>query len=400
MNPAEPSRLLDSSSIVCVARKLLRESGEGRLHTFSAVFASVPEADESDYRAPLIAEGGFEAHPLPLDRQSPLTDLDRAVASVHEPFFGPNYFIPWEICRAAHAGGLRVVLDGTDGDITVGHGLDRLIGLGEAGRWREFLSEAAAITRRFDNPFYASKEGVILQNAVPCLARQARRGRWFRFLDGINQIGPYLGQSRLRLAFHHGISAFRPRRTSLAADFLTPDFVRRVHLGERIREFEARHRSLRPGPRAHHHRDLTSGALPHALEHLDRIAAAFSVEFRHPYCDRRLIELCLAMPPEQKLRNGWSRWVLRQGMAGMLPEQVRWRGGKAAISPVYQRGLTRFARDRLRAVVEARGGPLERYVDPKRLREAYQRFVSQPLAPDRQLLWRAVVLDEWLRSRQ
>src|SRR2546427_9053527 len=70
---------LDSSSIVCVARELLRQNGGHPLHTFSAVFDDVPEGDEREYieavggprgRGPPHAHGG---------RVSPLGALARAV---------------------------------------------------------------------------------------------------------------------------------------------------------------------------------------------------------------------------------------------------------------------------------------------------------------------------------
>ena len=48
---------LDSSSIVCVARRLLAEDGDQRLHTFSAVFPDVPEIDEGVYMDAVLDQG-------------------------------------------------------------------------------------------------------------------------------------------------------------------------------------------------------------------------------------------------------------------------------------------------------------------------------------------------------
>lgn len=55
---------------------------------------------------------------------------------------------------------------------------------------------------------------------------------------------------------------------------------------------------------------------------------AFSIEARTPFLDYRLVELILAMPADMKLRGGWTKWILRQAMAGILPEAIRWRADK------------------------------------------------------------------------
>ncbi|NTV38233.1 MAG: hypothetical protein HGA82_03525 [Anaerolineales bacterium] len=41
---------------------------------------------------------------------------------------------------------------------------------------------------------------------------------------------------------------------------------------------------------------------------------AFQIEPRYPFCDRQLVEICLALPPTQKFGNGWPRRVLREAM--------------------------------------------------------------------------------------
>src|SRR3989441_8528576 len=65
---------LDSSSIVCVARKLLAEDGGGKLHTFSAIFPDVPECDEREYIEAVLGGHGVKPHYVRGDRLSPLAD--------------------------------------------------------------------------------------------------------------------------------------------------------------------------------------------------------------------------------------------------------------------------------------------------------------------------------------
>jgi asparagine synthase (glutamine-hydrolysing) len=51
--------------------------------------------------------------------------------------------------------------------------------------------------------------------------------------------------------------------------------------------------------------------------------AAYGLEVRDPTQDRRLIELCLAIPDAQFQRSGVDRWLIRRAMLGYLPDSVR-----------------------------------------------------------------------------
>ena len=46
-----------------------------------------------------------------------------------------------------------------------------------------------------------------------------------------------------------------------------------------------------------------------------------------PFLDHRLVNFAISLPVEQKVRNGWSKYVLRQAMSE-LPDEIRWRPDK------------------------------------------------------------------------
>lgn len=52
-------------------------------------------------------------------------------------------------------------------------------------------------------------------------------------------------------------------------------------------------------------------------------AALHGLECRHPLADRRVVEFALSVPPELFRRHGRSRWLMRQAMRSVLPEDVR-----------------------------------------------------------------------------
>ena len=117
---------LDSSSVTCVARKLSQQTDTPRWHTFSNIFEEVPQCDERPFINAVLAQGGYIPHYIHADRSSPLMDLERVFWHQEEPAIGPNHFLPWQLNQAASHAGVRVVLDGFDGDTTVSHGAARL----------------------------------------------------------------------------------------------------------------------------------------------------------------------------------------------------------------------------------------------------------------------------------
>jgi ABC-type uncharacterized transport system ATPase subunit len=123
---------------------------------------------------------------------------------------------------------------------------------------------------------------------------------------------------------------------------------------------------------------LSTHQLSVAEEMADRAAAAFGVEPRYPFFDRRLMELCLALPADQKLRDGWSRVVMRRAMDGLLPDEVRWRASKANLSPNFRRNLLAKDRNLLAEFILEQPSVLEDYVDISELRRAYRRCTTQP----------------------
>jgi asparagine synthase (glutamine-hydrolysing) len=72
-------------------------------------------------------------------------------------------------------------------------------------------------------------------------------------------------------------------------------------------------------------RSMFEAPLPLYLRIEDRNAMAWSVESRVPFLDYRLVELALAADCRQLMRGPYNKRLLREGMAGRIPESVRLR---------------------------------------------------------------------------
>lgn len=146
-----------------------------------------------------------------------------------------------------------------------------------------------------------------------------------------------------------------------------------------------------------HWQRLSPGEHQNSLEYYNKSAAAFGLEARSPFYDKRLAELCLSFPGDQKLRNGLIKFVLRQALCGVLPEQIRLREFKTSATPNYDRILMKF-RHPLDDVILGSGSRLPEYVNMAALRKIYADFSSGRDRSGRYTIWYAGVLDIWLQK--
>lgn len=75
--------------------------------------------------------------------------------------------------------------------------------------------------------------------------------------------------------------------------------------------------------------DIEKYSVPTLTHYEDRNSMAHSLEVRHPFLDHRLVQFLVNLPPECKIRNGWTKYVLRQAFPE-LPDAIRWRRDKQA----------------------------------------------------------------------
>lgn len=72
--------------------------------------------------------------------------------------------------------------------------------------------------------------------------------------------------------------------------------------------------------------------LPALLHYEDRNSMTFSIETRLPFLDYRVVELGLALPNEEKIRDGWTKLELRRAVEPLLPREIVWRRDKVQFS--------------------------------------------------------------------
>jgi asparagine synthase (glutamine-hydrolysing) len=360
---------LDSSSNVAMACHLA-DAGEydGEIHTFSAVFDDerTPSSDEREYIRAVTDEMDVVAHRIQADEHSPLEDINEVLWYNENPNVGNNFYLHWNVYRKADENDVRVLFDGMGGDTTVSHGLGYLPELLLRGQLLTYAREVRLLDERFEHAM--SKRGLLWNQTVSALVPNAAKRGWHR-LRGRD---------------------FR-ERTNPAFD---ETFLERIEHRERIDEKQL---SKARTERGRHSELITGSVLLDSIKRANKTAMRFEVEPRYPFLDRRLMEYCFALPPDQKLRDGWSRLVLRRGMAGVLPEEIQWRGGKGHLSASFWTALRDHAQEDIAAALDKEEPHTDRFLNVEFVREEYDSLASGDRAGLR-TLWFPTLLECWLAS--
>jgi len=76
---------------------------------------------------------------------------------------------------------------------------------------------------------------------------------------------------------------------------------------------------------------------PWILHDFEMASMAHGIEVRAPFLDWRLIAYGFSLPIESKIRNGYSKYIVREAMAGQMPEAARTRLKKVGFPlPLYK----------------------------------------------------------------
>ncbi|MFQ3613643.1 MAG: lasso peptide isopeptide bond-forming cyclase [Cyanobacteriota bacterium] len=345
---------LDSSSVTCMAKKIQPET---ELHTFSNVFESVQECDERTYIQAVLEAGEYTPHFVVADQLGPLSESESIYSFHDQAYYGPTHFLVWGLNRAAQQTGIRVVLDGFDGDTVLSHGTGWLHELAHQGEWGHFTKEISALASGS-----RGQRQLFQTFGAPHLQKRAQQRDWQGFLNHAQHISKLLPVSLVGLWLRYGLKPLLPDfakekwlywRTGKHSDYwwnlqlLDSSRVNNKSLDQRLAKLRQKEALPPVSERQQHACTLTTGLIPSMMEIIDLSAAACSIEARHPFFDRRLVEFCLALPPQQKLNQGWTRRILRRSMYGILPEKVRLRHSKSNMEPSFTYGLCRINRKEL-----------------------------------------------------
>jgi asparagine synthase (glutamine-hydrolysing) len=286
---------LDSSAIVCLVRKVIHPEGE--YHTFTGRFPGT-WADEWAYAEQVIQETGVTAHVAEPSPGAFAEELPRFMWYNELPVGSSSQYAQWCVFRLAKKHGITVLLDG--------QGSDELL-----GGYEQYFQLYVAALKEMGQSERLERELPMIRERYPlALVPSARALR-----------------DRLPFAVRRWLSKHLGMGTNLLYG-LKPDVARRVAVEnrrERVARFNALSSAL--------YQDSFGMFLTTLLRYGDRNSMAHSREVRLPFCDHRLAELALSVPPQHLMGEAQTKRLLREAMRGMLPEGIRTRWNKQGFRP-------------------------------------------------------------------
>jgi len=399
---------LDSSSVTCAAAQLLEVSGDEPPIAISNIFETVTACDESRWISRVLDGLDLRHEVVRADRRGPLAALSPVSSFIDEVYVGSNHQLVLGLDEAANSAGLRVCLDGLDGDTVVSHGFERLHELANLRDWSEFGVQVNALSTLHDTEV----RSFVRMYAIPHLDEWTRGAKVRWLTRAIRELHRHLGISRWWLVRRASLVAASSLKRALQRRPATRTSDRQLSQLPRPelrpglqQQLDERHpaTSVQCSAREMHVAKLESPSLSSTFESMDLYAAHHAMEARHPFFDKRLVELCASLPASAKLDNGWGRRVLRDAMDGLVPDEVRWRADKTNMHPCFVHGLLVLDKELLEETITDGLDLLIPYADLAFIRSLYEQVVQKPTeevsTPEITTLWRAVAMARLLASR-
>jgi asparagine synthase (glutamine-hydrolysing) len=262
---------LDSSSIVSLAAHL------GKDVVAFTVDNAQKELSEIGYVRKVCEKYSNVSLKVTFNESNDLDMLDRVLGFQDEPISGLGVIAQWRVMQLAKENNVVVLLDGQGGDEIL-------------GGYRKFVF------------FYLKqliKEGKLLKAA--------------------SEAKNFLSQDEFRLFDLEGIKRYT-NRTGVSKFFT--DTAHSLSRNFRIDIKSA------DGFSDKSYQDVFYFSYPQLLRYEDRNSMAFSLESRVPFLDYRLVSFVYNLPTEYKIKSGFTKAILRDGLKEILPEEIRNRKSK------------------------------------------------------------------------
>lgn len=280
---------LDSSSIACVIAEINKGNSEKTVPTmFTSEYAD-PGMSEKKFADSVARKTGFNHCYIYTNSYSLKEDWNKFVWHMEEPFDSLSYYSNWKIYEQIKQKNTPVVLIGQGGDeLLLGYERYRMA-------YFKILFKDRNI-KKILSEFLETK-----QNANMTFSKLFLYQIYFTF-------------PLIRIF----------RRLSLIKPYLKTDFYNSFSKNTLSVKDEMHNKDMADLQQ----KEFYKYQLQHLLRHEDRVSMAFSIESRLPFLDYRLFNLMLSVDDSLKLNSGWSKYILRQALDGVLPDSIKNRTDK------------------------------------------------------------------------
>jgi asparagine synthase (glutamine-hydrolysing) len=352
---------LDSSSIICIMSYLLKTEPEyqkvtgKKIKSFTADFHNFQLSEKKYVDEILLHCDNIEGYFTYPNADMLKKDLNDLIYHQEEPFTSLSVYAQYCVMKLAQSHDVKVLLDGQGGD--------------------ELL---AGYVHKHVPLFFANH---ISQGRILDLLKNKD------FLNISYLIRTFFIFLPKTIQYNYLISAnthyFRPPPKNIK-DILI-DFVSKEYSRSSLNENLIY--------------EIKTGLLK-LLRYEDRNSMAFNIETRLPFLDYRVVEFLMNLPASYKIHNGYSKWLLRLSMDGILPEGIKMRKDKIGFAIPQKEFLENLSELFKKELLndESILNFLKEYIDVNRIKCDYEKLIKQEQFTRKGILWRIYNLGIWWKQ--
>jgi asparagine synthase (glutamine-hydrolysing) len=273
---------LDSSSVATIASSFYRLNSSNDFISITAK-SSEPAFDESRLAEIVSRNSHLNWNVIMPSADEFIGDINKIISVQEEPFGSPSVYMQFKVFEKAKDLGCIVMLDGQGGDETL---------LGYERYYPAYLFSLGFVGK-ISNFFNSSKNSGLSKRDL------------FLYL------------------FYFTTPSIRLRILNNRFSFVKKDYLNLVNYNN-IKESAKNYKDIILLQK----QELMHLQLPHLLKYEDRNSMYHSIETRLPFIDYRLVELALSIGNGYKIKNGWTKHILRKSVEDILPNEIAWRRNK------------------------------------------------------------------------
>ncbi len=284
---------LDSSAVICSIAHIqqqnqnnLRRSSSWQ-HAFVATFPG-NRLDESYFAQKVVDHLNIKANFLEIDPSSSLNKLNEYLY-LFEELYITNPIPMIETYRSMRKAGVVVSMDG--------HGADELLG--------GYADDMFRLPRDIGFNISQLQELIKVYN---------------------NIISPHSPSTKKEATLQQKKSLIR--NLANVYDFRKLPYYAYKVLSRVLKEENVNHSTIKGNFNNHLYKNFHSVVLPTLLRNYDRYSMAVGVEVRMPFMDYRLVNFSFSLPWDSKIRNGYTKNIVRDALHDLMPPEVAWRKSK------------------------------------------------------------------------
>lgn len=353
---------IDSSSIVSVVSTLLQQQKTKNFQKTFSAYSDIKQYDESQYVKKVVSTLPVDSHYIYPKLENIFDSIEKIIWHQDEPFRTTSIYAQWNVFKLASSNNTKVMLDGQGADELLAgyHNFfgPQLASLVVQFKWIEFVNNLL-LTAKIHN----YKHVYLIKTSTNLLLPEWLRRLLYPYSGEIRYTPNWLDTKRLKCNFTKPLNLAGGKRPSILETSVL---------------------------------QLTRTTLPMLLHWEDRNSMAHSIESRVPFLDYRLVELALGLPDHHKISNGCTKFILRESMRGLLPDEVRGRIDKIGFATPEEVWIKNRApdsfREELKKAIDWSNGILKNAAMQK-----YENIIASQ-EPFSHLIWRMISFGYWMKT--